>query len=145
MRLRCARGLIAALLCLPFGTHGASATGNFDCAIDDKHLNFEFFGLTGGTGGIVQVSQASIEIKTDDDTTLKSRRDIALKDIEQQWIYGNELRLRFAIPDAKGEPVASLILIGTRKAADDSYPGRYVLTIYRAGGEKEFKGKMKCG
>lgn len=145
MSLRTIHALGFALLCLLPFAQNASATGNLDCSINDKQLNFELFALTGGTGGIVQVNQGSIEIKVGDDTTLRSRRAIEQKHIEHQWIYGNELRLRIAIPDTKGEPAGSLILIGVYKSADDSYAGRYVLSLDQAGGEKVFKGRMKCG
>lgn len=70
---------------------------------------------------------------------------IGIKNVEQQWIYGNELRIRLGIPGDKGDNLASLILIGTYKADDDTYAGRYVLSVYQSGGEKLFKGKMKCG
>lgn len=145
MSLRTIQALGFALLCLPFAAPSASATGNLDCSIDDRQLNFEIFALTGGTGGIVQVNQGSIEIKVGDDKVLRSRRAIEQKHIEYQWIYGNELRLRIVVPDAKGESAGSLILIGAYKSADDSYAGRYVLSLDQAGGEKVFKGKMKCG
>lgn len=144
MSLRAVWALGFSLLCLPFAAQNAFATGNLDCSIDDKQLNFELFALTGGSGGIVQVNQSSIEIKAGDDKALRSPRAIEQKHIEQQWIYGNELRLRISIPDAKGEPAGSLILIGSYKSSDDSYTGRYVLSLDQAGGEKVFKGKLKC-
>lgn len=145
MGSRIVSGLKIALVCRPFAVQSASATGNLDCSIEDKQLNFEFSTLTGGAGGIVQINQASIEIKVGDDKALRSKRAIELKNIEQQWIYGNELRVKLGIPDDKGENLASLILIGTYKAADDTYAGRYVLSVYQSGGEKQFKGRMKCG
>ncbi|TKT70642.1 hypothetical protein YH63_004025 [Afipia massiliensis] len=145
MGSRIVSGLKIALVCLPLAAQGASATGNLDCSIDDKQLNFEFSALTGGAGGIVQINQASVDIKVGDDKALRSKRAIELKNIEQQWIYGNELRVRLGIPDDKGENLASLILIGTYRADDDTYTGRYVLLVYQSGGEKQFKGRMKCG
>lgn len=145
MRLRLVSGLKIALLCLPLAAQSAAATGNLDCSIDDKQLNLEFSALTGGAGGIVQINQASVEIKVGDDKSLRSKRAIELKNIEQQWIHGNELRIRLGIPDDKGESLASLILIGTYKADDDTYAGRYVLSVYQSGSEKQFKGKVKCG
>ncbi|WP_024576880.1 MULTISPECIES: hypothetical protein [unclassified Afipia] len=145
MRSCIVSGLKIALVCLPLAAQSAFATGNLDCAINDKQLSFELFALTGGAGGIVQINQASIEIKVGDDKALWSRRTLELKNIEQQWIYGKELRVRFGIPAAKDEPVASLILIGTYKADDDSYSGQYVLSLPQSGSEKHFKGKMKCG
>jgi hypothetical protein len=145
MSLRIVSGLKIALLCLPFAAQSASATGNLDCSIDDKQLNLEFFALTGGAGSIVQINQASLEIKIGDHKALRSKRTIELKNIEQQWIHGNELRIRLGIPDDKGENLASLILIGTYKAGDDTYAGRYVLSVYQSGSEKQFKGKVKCG
>lgn len=63
MRWRIALPLTVALLGLPLAAQGVFATGNLDCAIDDKQVNFELFALTGGAGGIVQVNQGSIEIK----------------------------------------------------------------------------------
>ena len=137
--------LKTALVCLPLAAQSAFATGNLDCSINDRQLNFEFSALTGGAGGIVQINQASVEIKAGDDKALRSKRAIELKNIEQQWIYGNELRVRLGIPDDKGENLASLILIGTYKGDDDTYAGRYVLSVYQSGGEKQFKGRMKCG
>ncbi len=137
--------LKTALVCLPLAAQSAFATGNLDCSIDDRQLSFEFSALTGGAGGIVQINQASVEIKAGDDKALRSKRAIELKNIEQQWIYGNELRVRLGIPDDKGENLASLILIGTYKGDDDTYAGRYVLSVYQSGGEKQFKGRMKCG
>jgi hypothetical protein len=145
MSFRTIQALGFTLFCLPLVAPNAWATGNLDCSIDDKQLNFEIFALTGGTGGIVQVNQGSIEIKAGDDKALRSRRAIEQKHIEHQWIYGNELRLRIVVPDAKDEPTGSLILIGAYKSADDSYAGRYVLSLDQAGGEKVFKGRMKCG
>lgn len=145
MGSRIVSGLKIALVCLPLAAQSASATGNLDCSIDDKQLNFEFSALTGGAGSIVQINQASVEIKVGDDKALRSKRAIELKNIEQQWIYGNELRVRLGIPDDKGENLASLILIGTYKADDDTYAGRYILSVYQSGGEKQFKGRMKCG
>jgi hypothetical protein len=132
MSLRTIQAFGFALLCLPFAAQNASATGNLDCSIDDKQLNFELSALTGGTGAIVQVNQGSIEIRGDDDKALRSRHAIEQKHIEQQWIYGNELRLRIVIADARGEPAGSLILIGAYKPADDSYAGRYVLSLQSA-------------
>ena len=145
MRSRIALPLVVALLGLPLVTQSVFATGNLDCAINDKHVSFELFALTGGSGGIVQVTQGSIEIKVGDDKALRAKRAIELKHIEQQWIYGKELRLRFGIADEKDEPVASLILIGAYNADKDSYSGQYVLSVPQAGSEKQFKGKMKCG
>lgn len=145
MRLQLIRVLMAAALGSPLVAQNASATGNLDCSIDDNQLNFELFALTGGTGGIVQITQASVELKVGDDKALRSKRAIEQKNIEQQWIHGNELRIQFGIPNTKGEPVGRLILIGTYKAADDTYAGRYALTVFRSGGGKEFKGRMKCG
>jgi len=52
MRWRIAFSLTVALLGLPLAAQGAFATGNLDCAIDDKQVNFELFALTGGAGGI---------------------------------------------------------------------------------------------
>lgn len=145
MGSRIVSSLKIALVCLPFAVQSAFATGNLDCSIDDRQLNFEFSALTGGSGSIVQINQASVEIKVGDDKALRSKRVIELKNIEQQWIYGNELRVRLGIPDDKGENLASLILIGTYKADDDTYAGRYVLSVDQSGSEKQFKGKMKCG
>lgn len=145
MRLRIALPLMVALLGLLLATQGAFATGNLDCAIDDRQVSFELFALTGGSGGIVQVNQGSIEIKAGDDKALRAKRAIELKHIEQQWIYGKELRLRFSIADEKDELVASLILIGAYNADKDSYSGQYVLSVPQAGSEKQFKGRMKCG
>lgn len=145
MGARIVAGLRIALLSLPLGAQAAFATGNLDCAINDKQVSFELFALTGGNGGIVQVNQGSIEIKVGDDRALRSKRAIELKHIEQQWIYGKELRIRFGIADEKNEPVASLILIGAYSADKDSYAGQYVLSVPQAGEEKQFKGKMKCG
>lgn len=145
MRSRIALSLTVALLGLPLAAQGAFATGNLDCAIDDKQVNFELFALTGGAGGIVQVNQGSIEIKVGDGKGLRSKRAIELKNIEQQWIYGKELRIRFGIADEKNEPLASLILIGTYHAEKDSYAGQYVLSVLQSGEEKQFKGKVKCG
>lgn len=145
MRLRTVRTLMVVLLGLPLAVQSTFATGNLDCAIDDKQVSFELFALTGGAGGIVQVNQGSIEIKVGDDKALRSKRTIKLENIEQQWIYGKELRVRFGITDEKGEPAASLILIGTYNADKDSYAGQYVLTVPQSGSEKQFKGKMKCG
>ena len=145
MRSRIALSLTAALLGLPLATPSAFATGNLDCAINDKQVSFELFALTGGTGGIVQVNQGSIEIKVGDDKALRAKRVIELKHIEQQWIYGKELRLRFGIADEKDEPIAGLILIGAYNADKDSYAGHYVLSVPQGGEEKQFKGKMKCG
>lgn len=142
MGSRIVAGLRIALLSLPLGAQAAFATGNLDCAINDKQVSFELFALTGGNGGIVQVNQGSIEIKVGDDT---AKRAIELKHIEQQWIYGKELRIRFSISDEKNEPVASLILIGAYNADKDSYAGQYVLSVPQTGEEKQFKGKMKCG
>lgn len=138
-------GLVGALLSLPLSALNAFATGNLDCAINDKQVSFELFALTGGAGGIVQINQGSIEIKVGDDKVLRAKRAIELKHIEQQWIYGKELRLRFNIADDKEEPLASLILIGAYNADKDSYAGQYVLSVPQAGSEKQFKGKMKCG
>lgn len=145
MSLRMVRVLGLVVLCLPFAAQNALATGNLDCAIDDRQLTFEFFALTGSNGGIVQVNQASIALKAGDDKALRGSRPIEQKHIEQQWIYGNELRLRIAIPDAKGQPAGSLVLIGSSKSGEESYAGRYVLSLDQAGGEKVFKGRMKCG
>lgn len=145
MSLRVVRVLGLSLLCLSIAAQSASATGNLDCSIDDKQLNFELFALTGGTGAIVQVNQASIAVKAGGDKALRDSRPIEQKHIEEQWIYGNELRLRISIPDAKGEPVGSLVLIGSSKSGEESYAGRYVLSLDQAGGEKVFKGRMKCG
>jgi len=103
------------------------------------------FALTGGAGGIVQVNQGTIEIKVGDDKALRGKRAVELKHIEQQWIYGKELRLRFGFANEKDEPVASLILTGAYNADKDSYAGQYVLLVPLAGEEKQFKGKMKCG
>lgn len=139
------RGVAAMLSCTLLFVGQASATGNLDCAINDKNLDFSIFALTGSNGGIVQVNEGSIEVKTIDDKDTKSKRAIGQKDISQQWIYGDELRLRLEIPDAKKETIGSLILIGKYKAADDSYAGRYVMLLDRPDGQKEFKGKMKCG
>ena len=72
MRWRIAFSLTVALLGLPLAAQGAFATGNLDCAIDDKQVNFELFALTGGAGGIVQVNQGSIEIKVGDGKGLRS-------------------------------------------------------------------------
>ena len=142
--MRIVLSLAVALLGLPLAAQNAFATGNLDCAIGDKQLSFELFALTGGAGGIVQVNQGSIEIKIGDDKALRAKRAIELKHIEQQWIYGNELRIRLGIPNEKDEPVASLILIGAYNADKDSYAGQYVLLLQRDG-EKQFTGKMKCG
>lgn len=68
-----------------------------------------------------------------------------MKNIEQQWIYGKELRIRFGIANDKDEPIASLILIGAYNADKDSYAGQYVLSVPQSGEEKQFKGRMKCG
>ena len=145
MGSRIVSGLKIALVCLPLAAQSVYATGNLDCSIDDKQLNLEFFAFTGGVGGIVQINQASVEIKVGDDKFLRSKRVIELKNVEQQWIYGNELRIRLGIPGDKGDNLASLILIGTYKADDDTYAGRYVLSVYQSGGEELFKCKMKCG
>jgi hypothetical protein len=142
---RLMRFAVTLLFCMPLFPRSASATGNLDCFIDDKNLNFSIFALTGFNGGIVQVNEASIEIKAIDHKEIKSKRAIERKDIDQQWIYGDELRLRFQIPNAKSETIGSLILIGKYKPADDTYSGRYVLRLDHAGGQKELKGKMKCG
>lgn len=145
MSARIVLALMAAFLALPLAAQSALATGNLDCAINDKQVSFELFALTGGAGGIVQVNQGSIEIKVGDDKALRSKRAIELKNIEQQWIYGKELRVRFGIANDKDEPIASLILIGTYNADKDSYAGHYVLSVPQSGAEKQFKGKMKCG
>lgn len=145
MTSRIVSGMTAALICLPLAAQSAFATGNLDCRIDDKRVSFELSALTGGAGGIVQVNQGLIDIKLGDDKALRSKRAIDLKHIEQQWIYGKELRIRFGIADDKDEPIASLILIGTYNAEKDSYAGQYVLTVPQSGSEKQFKGKMKCG
>jgi hypothetical protein len=86
--MRIVLSLAVALLGLPLAAQNAFATGNLDCAIGDKQLSFELFALTGGSGGIVQVNQGSIEIKIGDDKALRAKRAIELKHIEQQWIYG---------------------------------------------------------
>lgn len=145
MTLRIVSGLMVALLSLSLTAQSAFATGNLDCAIDDRQVSFELFALTGGVGGIVQVNQGSIEIKIGDDKSLRSKRTIELKHIEQQWIYGKELRIRFGIANDKDEPIASLILIGAYNADKDSYAGQYVLSVPQSGEEKQFKGRMKCG
>lgn len=145
MSARIVLSLVVALLGVLLAAQSALATGNLDCAINDKQLDFELFALTGGAGGIVQVNQGTIEIKVGDDRALRAKRAIELKHIEQQWIYGKELRLRFGIANEKDEPVASLILIGAYNAGKDSYAGHYVLLVPQAGEEKQFKGKMKCG
>ncbi len=67
MRSRVALSLTVALLGLPLATQGALATGNLDCAINDKQVSFELFALTGGAGGIVQVNQGAVEIKVGHD------------------------------------------------------------------------------
>lgn len=145
MKSRIVSGLMVALLGLPLAAQSVFATGNLDCAIDDRHVSFELFALTGGVGGIVQVNQGSIEIKIGEDRALRAKRPIDLKSIEQQWIYGKELRIRFGIANDKDEPIASLILIGTYNADKDSYAGQYVLSVPQSGEEKQFKGRMKCG
>lgn len=145
MTSRIVSSLMVALLSLSLTAQSAFATGNLDCAIDDRQVSFELFALTGGAGGIVQVNQGSIEIKIGDDKSLRSKRTIELKHIEQQWIYGKELRIRFGIANDKDEPIASLILIGAYNADKDSYAGQYVLSVPQSGEEKQFKGRMKCG
>lgn len=145
MTSRIVSGLMIVLFGLSLTVQSAFATGNLDCAIDDRQVSFELFALTGGAGGIVQVNQGSIEIKIGDDKALRSKRPIELKHIEQQWIYGKELRIRFGIANDKDEPIASLILIGAYNADKDSYAGQYVLSVPQAGEEKQFKGRMKCG
>lgn len=145
MKARIVLSLMVALFGLPLAAPSAFATGNLDCAIDDKQVSFDLFALTGGAGGIVQVNQGSIEIKVGDDKALRSKRTIKLENIEQQWIYGKELRVRFGIADEKNEPIGSLVLIGAYNADKDSYAGQYVLTVPQSGSEKQFKGRMKCG
>lgn len=43
MRSCIVSGLKIALVCLPLAAQSAFATGNLDCAINDKQLSFELF------------------------------------------------------------------------------------------------------
>ncbi|QUR65783.1 hypothetical protein [Mycobacterium spongiae] len=115
------------------GPATASATGGFDCRIDDNNLELDFTGSYGRS--IPSIHTVSGEFQSKDARTSKSLREFRLRssDLLQQWWQGNDLKL-LIYRETQGEnPFASveLIIETSQLPSDDSrYAGNYTLTMW---------------
>lgn len=151
MKRRLVRAIVAfGLLCMPLT---AGATGNLDCSISDKNLEFQLESLFSySANGPLLQSKLAFESKNPKTFSGLTILDAGKFRLIQQWFEGMDLRLQF-YAEAEGDNVsfASVKLTIETVVGEDenSYYGTYRLDIIPAtsGAESEtlkLAGKATC-
>ncbi len=120
----------------------AFASANVDCSIDDRFIAFELEAIAGRAGPINQINVGSIEIKP---AAMKLAVPMKVERIHllQQWIQDGDLRLHIEVEDDAAKQNVNLVIVARLNSKTDTYSGRYVLKVSKAGETKEFKGRIK--
>ena len=131
MKRRLAKAILTlGLLCIPLT---ASATGNLDCAIKDKNLDFVFESLFSySLNTPLFQSKASFEASDPALHPALNKLDAEKLRLIQQWVEGKDLRLQFyAETEGDNVPFAAVKLtIETIVGEDEiNYSGSYELEI----------------
>lgn len=129
------RPIIAAAL-LALGTVPAAASGNLLCSVEDETFTINLEGIfSHGLGEALTEAKGEIDIKADVGPLAKglAGKAIALGDVKQFWMHGQELKVRL-YRDAEGETKGSLeIVIETAREGDDetAFSGTYTASVRR--------------
>jgi hypothetical protein len=147
--------LLAATLFV-LGAVPAAASGNLLCSVEDETFTINLEGVfSHGLGEALQEAKGEVEIKADLGELAKalSGKPLALPDVKQFWMHGQELKVRL-YRDAEGEAKGNLeIVIETAREGDDEtdFAGTYVASVRRldtkTGAEEESvsgRGPIAC-
>jgi hypothetical protein len=134
------------------GPAPALATGTIDCSIADASVALDVSAaVSSGPGGQFSRLDGKLEIKAKAVPDGLRKTDIALDNLTQRWLAGNELKLRL-YRDAGGDAPSGEInlIIEAKRAGKDKldYRGTYVLTLSHAvAGEEKvvtLRGRASC-
>lgn len=126
----------------------ASATGGFDCQIEDANLSFWVSGtISHGMGGAILGYQAEADLKADLVPEALRKPDLSAG-LVHHWLDHPELRLHFYAETTGEDPYASFDLILKAEATEEElvYAGGYVLSIFDGDTGEVFTltGKVAC-
>jgi hypothetical protein len=120
--------LALGIFCLPLK---AFATGNLDCMISDKNLDFTFESLFSYSGSS-PLFQSKVSFESRNPRTFAGLKKLDALPVIQQWFEGKDLRLQF-YKETEGDAVpfaAVKLTIETVIGEDEnSYSGTYRLEI----------------
>ena len=149
------RPIIATAL-LALGAVPAAASGNLLCSVEDETFTINLEGIfSHGLGEALTEAKGEIGIKADLGplATGLAGKPLALPDVKQFWMYGQELKVRL-YRDSEGEAQGSLeIVIETAREGDDetAFAGTYTASVRRVdpktGAEEESvsaRGPIAC-
>jgi hypothetical protein len=108
------------------------ATATLTCDGDDRRVAFSLQGNVGrGPTAAIQITNASIKLKTPAGVTSDMEFDLESGQLIQQWLFEKELRLGIQTGEKSGTSVYLAIIAQQAKSGDDGevYRGRYVLTV----------------
>lgn len=140
--------VLAATLTLITATF-ASATGGFDCTIEDENMSFFVSGsISHGMGGAILGYEATAEIKAEVVPEALRKPDLSAG-LVHHWLDYPELRLHFYAETTGDAEFSSLDLILKTEMTDEelTYAGDYRLSVFDGvtGEVFELTGKVTCG
>lgn len=135
------------------GAGAASATGSFDCTIDDARVAFDAqAAFSHGMGATFNNFHATLELKAKDAPPDFRKLELDSGALVHHWLTGRELRLHLYHERAE-PPFASLeLIVETRGPGGDDtgFAGRYRLKLFVPGQdgardlERTFTGRAAC-
>ena len=143
------RQLVLATGLLIATASAASATGGFDCMIDDANLSFSVSGtISHGMGGAILGYHAKAELLAE--VVPEALRKPELSDgLVHHWLDHPDLWLHFYAETTGDDPYASFDLILKTEATEDelTYAGDYLLSVFdgETGEVFTLTGKVTCG
>lgn len=143
------RQLVLATGLLIATASGASATGGFDCMIDDANLSFSVSGtISHGMGGAILGYHAKAELSAEVVPEALRKPDLS-GGLVHHWLDHPDLRLHFYAETTGDDPYASFDLILKTEATEDelTYAGDYLLSVFdgETGEVFTLTGKVTCG
>lgn len=126
----------------------ASATGGFDCVIDDGNMTLSISApVSRGMGGVILSYEATAEITAEIVPEALRKPDLSAG-LVHHWLDYPDLWLAFYAETQGDAPFASMdiILKATGTDEEGSYSGDYTLSVFdgETGEVTELTGKVAC-
>jgi hypothetical protein len=132
------------VLTLGFASSFAHASANVDCSIDDKFVKFEMEAIAGRNGPIVQVNVGTIAVKPAAGISPSAPElTFDVKQIVQQWLHRDDLKISIEIQDEKSGGLIALIIEARLNKKTEQFTGTYLLRVERGDATKALKGRIK--